>query len=131
MRNTQVFLAQKYYGLSLVVEEMVGVSSLKLIDELDEVVVAVLPMVFGAQVCELILALDVVDADLALLHQFLHEKIPQRDVLCARTVSAVAGDVQRRRCCCCCCFLTLTDPLRIQPWSQDRRNQTKSTGNRR
>ena len=25
-----------------------------------------------------------------------------------------------------CCFLTLTDPLRIQPWSQDRRNQTKS-----
>ena len=28
-------------------------------------------------------------------------------------------------CCCCCCFLTLTDPLRIQPWSQDRRNQTK------
>ena len=33
--------------------------------------------------------------------------------------------------CCCCCFLTLTDPLRIQPWSQDRRNQTKSTGNRR
>ena len=26
----------------------------------------------------------------------------------------------------CCCFLTLTDPLRIQPWSQDRRNQTKS-----
>ena len=28
--------------------------------------------------------------------------------------------------CCCCCFLTLTDPLRIQPWSQDRRNQTKS-----
>ena len=23
-------------------------------------------------------------------------------------------------------YLTLTDPLRIQPWSQDRRNQTKS-----
>ena len=23
-------------------------------------------------------------------------------------------------------FLTLTNPLRIQPWSQDRRNQTKS-----
>ena len=22
-------------------------------------------------------------------------------------------------------FLTLTDPLRIQPWSQDKRNQTK------
>ena len=27
----------------------------------------------------------------------------------------------------CCCFLTLLiDPLRIQPWLQDRRNQTKS-----
>ena len=25
--------------------------------------------------------------------------------------------------------LTLTDPLRIQPWSQDRRNQTKSNRN--
>ena len=24
-------------------------------------------------------------------------------------------------CCCCSCFLTLTDPLQIQPWSQDRR----------
>ena len=23
-------------------------------------------------------------------------------------------------------YVTLTDPLRIQPWSQDRRNQTKS-----
>ena len=23
-------------------------------------------------------------------------------------------------------YLTFTDPLRIQPWSQDRRNQTKS-----
>ena len=23
-------------------------------------------------------------------------------------------------------YLTLTDPLRIQPWSQDRQNQTKS-----
>ena len=23
-------------------------------------------------------------------------------------------------------YLTLTNPLRIQPWSQDRRNQTKS-----
>ena len=54
-------------------------------------------MVLGAQVCQLILALDVVDADLALLHQFLHEKIPQRDVLCARTVGTVVGDVQRRR----------------------------------
>ena len=47
-----------------------------------------------------------------------------------------ATEVQRQRSafvlihvtpnCCCCCFLTLTDPLQIQPWSQDRRNQTKS-----
>ena len=38
-----------------------------------------------------------------------------------------AHDFRTSRCCCCCCFLTLTDPLRIlQPWSQDRRNQTKS-----
>ena len=29
-------------------------------------------------------------------------------------------------CCCYCCYLALTDPLRIQPWSQDRRNQAKS-----
>ena len=59
---------------------------------------AVLAKVLGAEVCQLILALDVVDANLALLHQFLHEKIPQRDVLCARTVvGAVAGDVQYRR----------------------------------
>ena len=28
--------------------------------------------------------------------------------------------------CCCYCFLTSTDPIRIQPWSQDKRNQTKS-----
>ena len=41
----------------------------------------VLAMVLGAQVYQLTLALDVVDADLA-LHQFLYEKlIPQRDML--------------------------------------------------
>ena len=61
MSNTQVFFTQKDDGLPLVV------------DELDEVAVTVLAMVLGAQVCELILALDVVDAHLA-LHQFLHEK---------------------------------------------------------
>ena len=58
----------------------------------------VLAMVFGAQeVRQLTLALDVVDDDLA-LHQFLQEKIiPQRDMLCARNVGMVAGDVQYRR----------------------------------
>ena len=33
-----------------------------------------------------------------------------------------AGDVV----CCYLRYLTSTDPLRIQPWSQDRRNQSKS-----
>ena len=74
MSNTQVFLAQR--------DDLVGALSLKLVDELDDVAVEVLAKVFGAQVCQLILALDVVDADFALLHQFLHEKIiPQRDML--------------------------------------------------
>ena len=42
--NTQVFLAQEDDGLPLVVNELVGVSSLKVVDELDEVAV------LGAQV---------------------------------------------------------------------------------
>ena len=78
-------------------DELISVFSLKLFDELDDVTVTVLAKVLGVQVCQLILGLDVLDADLALLHQFLHKKIPQRDVLCTRTGSAVAGDVQRRR----------------------------------
>ena len=57
----------------------------------------VLAKVLDVQVCQLILALDVVDAGLALPHQFLHENVPHRDVLCARTVGTVADDVQRRR----------------------------------
>ena len=67
-------LTQKGYGLHLVVDERVGVLGLKLVDELDDVAVAVLAKVLGAHVCQLILALDEVDADLALLHQFLLEK---------------------------------------------------------
>ena len=54
----------------------------------------VLAKVLGAQAYQLILVLDVVDDDLDLLHQLLYEKVPQRDVLCARSVGAVAGDVQ-------------------------------------
>ena len=97
MSNTQVFLTLKDDELPLVVDELVDVLSLKVVDELDEVVVTMLAMMLGAQVCQLILAADVVDADLA-LHQFLHEKIiPQHDMLCARNVGTVAGDVQRRR----------------------------------
>ena len=73
MTNTQVLLTHKHDGLFLVVDELVGVSSLKVVDELDEVAVTVLAMVLGAQVRQLTLALDVVGAGLA-LHQFLHEK---------------------------------------------------------
>ena len=98
MTNTQVLLTHKDDGPPLVVDQLVGVSSLEVIDELDEIAVTVVAMVLGAQeVRQLTLALDVVDADLA-LHQFLHEKIiPQRDMLCARNVGTVVGDVQRRR----------------------------------
>ena len=77
----------------MVVDELVGVSNLEVVDELDEIAVTVLAMVVGAQVRQLTLAFDVVDADLA-LHQFLHEKIiPQRDMLCARNVGTVADGV--------------------------------------
>ena len=64
MPNTKVLLTHKDDGLPLVVDELVGVSSLKVVDELDEVAVTVLAMVVGAYVCQLTLALDVVDADL-------------------------------------------------------------------
>ena len=82
MTNTQVLLTHKDDGLPLVIDELVGVSSLKVLDKLDEVAVTVLAMVLGAQeVRQLTLAFDVVDANLA-LHQFLHEKLmPQRDAL--------------------------------------------------
>ena len=95
MSNTQAFLAQRDGGLPLEDYELVDVLSLKLVYELYEVAVLVLAKVLGAQVCQLILAVDVVDADLALLHLFLHEKTPQRDVLCAGTIGMVARDVQR------------------------------------
>ena len=97
MTNTHLLLTHKDDGLILVVDELVGVSSLKVVNVLDEVAMTVLAMVLGAQVRQLTLALDVVDADLA-LHQLLHEKIiPQRDMPCARNVGTVVGDVQRRR----------------------------------
>ena len=73
MTNTQVLLTHKDDGLPLVVDKLLGVSSLKVLNELDEVAVTVLVMVLGAQVRQLTLALDVVDADLA-LDRFLHEK---------------------------------------------------------
>ena len=48
MTNTQLLLAHKDGGLPLVVDELVGVSSLKVVDERDEVAVKVLEMVLGA-----------------------------------------------------------------------------------
>ena len=47
-------------------------------------------------------------------------------LLCMDQMYVVVLCVNLCCCCCCCCFLTLTDPLRIQLWSQNRRNQTKS-----
>ena len=49
MTNTQILLTHKDDGLLLVVDELVGVSSLQVVDELDDVAVTVLAMVFGAQ----------------------------------------------------------------------------------
>ena len=91
--NTHVFVAQEDDGLPLESCEFIGVLSLKLVGKLDEVTMMALTKVIGAQVRQRILDLDVVDADLALLH---HEKVSQCNVLCARTVGVVAGDVERR-----------------------------------
>ena len=93
MRKTHVLLAQEDGGLPLESCEFIGVLSLKLVGKLDEVTMVALPKVIGAQVRQRILDLDVVDADIALLH---HEKVSKCDVLCARTVGVVTGDVERR-----------------------------------
>ena len=45
MSNPQVFLAQKDDGLPLVLDDVVGTLSLKLVDELDEVAMTVLVMI--------------------------------------------------------------------------------------
>ena len=95
MGNTQVFLPQEHDGLPPEDDKLVGVLSLKLVDELDEVAVTVLAKVLGAKIRQLILGLDTVDDNLALLRQLLNEKVPQRDMIFARTVGSVAGDVQR------------------------------------
>ena len=44
-----MLLTDKDDGLPLVVDELVGVSSLKVVGELDEIAVTVLAMVLGAQ----------------------------------------------------------------------------------
>ena len=93
-----MFLSKEVGGLALEDDELVDILSLNLVDELNEVAVTtVLTKMLGTRVRQLILDLDLVDANLALLHPFFYEKISQRDVLCARTVGPFAGDVQRRR----------------------------------
>ena len=72
--NTQAFFAQEDDGLPLEDDGLVGVLSLKLVDERDEVAVTVLAKMLGTQVCQLNLGLGVVDADLALLYQFCTKK---------------------------------------------------------
>ena len=66
MITMQVFLAQEVYALPRENNKLVGVLSLKLVDKLDEVTVTVLAKVFGAQVRQLVLGLDVVGAEPAL-----------------------------------------------------------------
>ena len=44
-----------------------------------------------------VICLHLEDTTNTLLHQLFYEKMPQRDVRCARTVDMVAGNVQRRR----------------------------------
>ena len=65
--NTQVLLPEEDDGLSLEDDELVIVLLLELVDKFDEIAVTVLAKIFGAQVCQLIFGLDVVDTDLALL----------------------------------------------------------------
>ena len=61
MRNTQVLFPQGD-------DELVVVLRFKLVDELDEVALTVIVKVNGVQVLQLILGLDVVDADIVILH---------------------------------------------------------------
>ena len=68
MSNTQVFLAQSDDGIPLEGDGRVGSLNLKLLDELVEITVTVIAKELGAQIFQLILALDVVDAGLALPH---------------------------------------------------------------
>ena len=85
-------------GLPLKDDELVGVLSHQLDDELHEATGMVLAKVLDTQVYQLILDLDVVDTDLDLLHQLFREKIPQRNVLSAKTV----GGCGRRAVPTCC-----------------------------
>ena len=80
-RNTQVLFPQG-------ADEHVVVLRLKLVDGLDEVALTVIVKVNDVEVLQLILGLDVVDTDLVILHQLLHE-IHQRGVIIRRNRAGV------------------------------------------
>ena len=84
IRNKQVLLPQEDDGLPLENDGLVGVA------------LTVCAKVLGAQVREVILSLDACQSSPP--PRALARKSTSCDGLCARTVGAVAGDVQYRRC---------------------------------
>lgn len=63
----------------------------------DELPVTLLVKVLSPDVGELVLRLDVVNDDRAVLDQRFDEKAPQHDVLCPRgVVGAIVGHMKRR-----------------------------------
>ena len=54
----------------------------------------VLVGVLGSEIGDLVLRFHKVGGDLTLLHLFMHKEVPQRYVLRARAVCAIAGDVK-------------------------------------
>ena len=56
----------------------------------------VLDGVLGSEIGDLILCFHKVDGDLTFLHYFPYKELPQCDVLRARAVCALAGDVKCR-----------------------------------
>ena len=52
--------------------------------------------VLGSENGDLLWCFHKVDVDFAFVHLFPHKEVPQRDVLRARAVCAVAGDVKCR-----------------------------------
>ena len=70
-------------------------------DFLAEGTVTMLVGVLGYEIGDLVLCFHKVDGDLTLLHYFLYKEVPWRNVLRARAVCAVAGDVT------CQCVLSM------------------------
>ena len=55
--------------------------------------------IFCPSVDELVLCLDVVNSDRAVLNQLLAEEASQRNVLCARGIGAMACHTKSQLCC--------------------------------